>query len=86
LLIGLSSDDINDWISTYQQDSHYTRVLEHLNDSSTKNKFQFPQYRLDTSGLIYFEDWEGHSHLCIPDSRKLEILDEVHNSQTESAH
>ena len=45
----------------------------------------YPQYQV-IEGLIYFEDWNGNLWLCVPDSFCIEVMSEVHNVLTESAH
>jgi hypothetical protein len=50
------------------------------------NRPDFPQYFYSDDGLLYFEDNEGNTRLCVPNQLRVEIMDEAHNTITEAAH
>ncbi len=86
LLVGLSPEELASWRAGYRADSHYAEVLESLQDPKSNIAPAFPQYFYLDEGLLYFEDSAGNSRLCIPKSIQLQVIDQVHNSLTESAH
>ena len=72
------------WKKGYATNQLYSKVLNvfQVNDDKDRN---YPQYQL-IEGLIYFKDWNGNLRLCVPDSLCVEVMSEVHNILTESAH
>jgi hypothetical protein len=36
--------------------------------------------------LLYFEDWEGNDHLCVPSSLRNQIMNEDHENIADGAH
>ncbi|KAI0070083.1 hypothetical protein K474DRAFT_1582616, partial [Panus rudis PR-1116 ss-1] len=86
LLIGLSSHELDSWCKEYSEDTHFGKILEALAEENNPSKPQFPQYFMGDNGLLYFEDYDGSNRLCVPDSRKMEIIKTAHDSITETAH
>jgi Integrase zinc binding domain len=68
---------------SYATNNFYSKVL---NTFQVNNKDgNYPQYQL-IEGLIYLKDWNGNLQLCIPDSLRIEVMSEIHNILTKSAH
>jgi len=87
VIVGLSPDELNKWKEGYQADSHFKKILEQWKEEERKNVQPFyPQYIHGSDGLIYFENWDGNKRICVPETLKIEIMEEVHNSLTETAH
>jgi len=47
---------------------------------------KYTQYQVRNNGLIYFKDWNGNHRLVVPESLRVDIMSEVHNTITEVAH
>jgi hypothetical protein len=84
VLIGMDNEGLESWKRSYATDQFYSKVLNafHVNNNKDEN---YPQYQL-IEGLIYFEDCNGNLQLCVSDSLHIEVMSEVHNVLTESAH
>jgi len=77
-----NSDDLIKWIKAYEKDKHFSEVLKAIGTPSTK----YSQYSLREDGVIMFNNWTGYSRVCVPKSLILEILKEVHDGITGTAH
>ena len=87
IIVKLSQDELDKWGEGYRTDSHFKKVLEQWEIEKKKNIQPFyPQYVHGSDGLIYFENWDGNKRICVPENLKVEIMEEVHNSLTETAH
>ncbi|KAI0349041.1 hypothetical protein OH77DRAFT_1382331, partial [Trametes cingulata] len=85
LVIGISKDELKAWVSGYEDDPHYRAVLDAFRKDDPEASM-FPQYHLGDEGLIYFEDWNGASRLCVPVCRRLEVMRQSHDEKVEGAH
>jgi hypothetical protein len=86
ILIGISQEEMQKWKDAYLLDPHFSKVLQILKEEKDVSQPTYPQYHYSDEGLIYFEDWKGNNRLCVPAALKVEIMGEVHNTLTESAH
>ncbi|KAJ3726527.1 hypothetical protein DFJ43DRAFT_1001983, partial [Lentinula guzmanii] len=86
ILIGMSSDELVSWQAGYEQDPYFSRVISDLRSEENHLNPHYPQYHYSESGLLYFEDWHGNNRLCVPKNLRNEIMNDVHNLPTESAH
>ncbi|KAJ3007678.1 hypothetical protein NUW54_g3453 [Trametes sanguinea] len=86
LLVGIAETEVRKWRHEYLKDPHYRQVLESFRVQNDPTAPTFPQYFISDEGLIYFEDWNGASRLCVPDSLRLDLIKEVHDVITEGAH
>lgn len=86
VLIGIEDSEIQKWIVGYKSDRHFSEVLRNWKGEKNWTNPLYPQYHYSDNGLIYFEDWEGNNRLCVPQSLRVSVMDEVHNTLTESAH
>jgi hypothetical protein len=86
ILIGMSEKELTEWASAYSLDPHFSEVIKGLKKETNWTHPHYPQYHYSDSGLIYFEDWQGNNRLCVPEKFRVPIMDEVHNTLTESAH
>jgi len=77
-----NENDIREWINAYEKDKHYSEVLQACGVSNTK----FSQYSLQEDGIIIFNNWTGYSRVCVPKSLVHEILKEIHDGITGTAH
>ncbi len=66
LLVGLDSKEIEDWRMAYQEDPHFSKVLDSLQDPKSHITPLFPQYLYLDEGLLYFKDQNGNNRLCVP--------------------
>lgn len=90
LIIGISQEEHQTWLSNYDSDSHFKKVLQSLRKEDANEDSEdfpvFPQYHLGEDGLIYFEDWNGADRLCVPESQKLDVIKEGHDLIVEGSH
>jgi hypothetical protein len=84
VLVGMDNEGLESWKKGYTTDQFYSKVLNVFRVNGDKDG-NYPQYQV-IEGLIYFEDWNGNSRLCVPDALCVEVMSEVHNILTESAH
>ena len=87
LILSLSEWIMKDWNlgkKGYTTNQFYSKVLNVFQVNGDKNT-NYAQYQV-IEGFIYFEDWNRNLRLCIPDSLRVEVMSEVHNILTESAH
>lgn len=82
VLVGISREELNKWKADYMKDKHYSQVLDAFQQGSDK----FSQYHYSDNGLIYFEDALGHDRLCVPKDQRKTLLEEVHETVSETAH
>ena len=84
VLVGMDNEELESWKKGYITDQFFSKVLNafRINDDKDRN---YPQYQV-IEGSIYFEDWNGNLRLCVPDSLCIEVINELHNILTESAH
>ncbi len=84
---GLSTQELENWIAAYKDDKHYRKVNEEFNKYPGIDKTEaFPQYYLSEKGLIYFQDSEGNTRLCVPTALRADLMKEKHDIITEGAH
>ncbi|PBK82567.1 hypothetical protein ARMGADRAFT_1001607, partial [Armillaria gallica] len=86
LLVGLSTDELEAWRKAYLEDPHFSDVLKSLQDPKSNIMPLYPQYFYSSEGLFYFEDSNGNSRLCVPQTLRVQVMDQIHNTFTESAH
>ena len=84
VLVRMDNEGLESWKRSYATNQFYCKVLNAFQVNNDKDR-NYPQYQL-IEGLIYFEDWNGNLRLGIPDSLRIEVMSEVHNILTESAH
>ena len=84
VIIGMDNEGLESWKESYITVKFYSKVLNafQVNDDKDGNYLQYQMIE----GLIYFEDWNKNLQLCVPDSLHIEVMSEVHNILTESAH
>ncbi|KAK0209946.1 hypothetical protein IW262DRAFT_1235578, partial [Armillaria fumosa] len=86
IVIGLSSTEVAMWREAYLVDHHFRDVIESLQVPKSHITPKYPQYQYDDNGLLFFEDSNGNNRLCVPESLRTSVMDQVHNSLMESAH
>lgn len=86
VLIGLSDSEVEKWKTGYTTDPHFKKVLERWEDKKDELNPYYPQYIRGSDGLIYLENWDNNKRICVPEKLKIELMDEIHNSLTETAH
>ena len=84
VLVRMDNEGLESWKKGYTTNQFYSKVLNVFQVNGDKNT-NYPQYQV-IEGFIYFEDWNGNLRLCVPDSLRVEVMSEVHNILTESAH
>ncbi|RDX42385.1 hypothetical protein OH76DRAFT_1333389, partial [Lentinus brumalis] len=85
LLVGISENEVKQWRTGYLEDDHFAKVLAAY-QTDDLDKSSYPQYFLSDDGLLYFEDWNGASKLCVPNTKRLQVIKEAHDKVTEGAH
>jgi hypothetical protein len=84
ILVRIQSKELNTWKMAYSSDALFSQVLK-ASITNNDEEGNYPQYQI-RNGLIYFKDWNVNFRLCIPDSLWFSVMEEVHNTPTESAH
>ena len=77
-----NKDDLKLWLDAYEKDKHFSEALKSIGTTSTK----FSQYTLQEDGMIMFNNWSGYSRVCIPKPLIKEVLKEIHDGITGTAH
>ncbi len=85
ILIGVDDHELARWRQAYEEDSLYRDVIASQQDAGVTNP-KYPQYFYSDIGLVYFEDGNGNNRLCVPKSLRLEVMSDIHDRLTESAH
>lgn len=80
----ISASEIEEWRTAYSHDALWSKVLYAFQSNEDDSEY-LSQY-VERSGLLYFKDWNGNLRLCVPHSKVNSVMDEVHNTITESAH
>ncbi|KAG8912257.1 hypothetical protein FRC01_005198 [Tulasnella sp. 417] len=83
--IAIHKQELESFRDGYKKDTHYSKVLKDLVPEENWRNPRRPQYYTE-DGLIYFSDWEGRGRLCVPKSKRVEIMQEMHESISQSAH
>ncbi|KZS89709.1 hypothetical protein SISNIDRAFT_398935, partial [Sistotremastrum niveocremeum HHB9708] len=84
LVINVSDDEAARWRAGYDLDPKCKGLLE---KASTEPGMETPNgFSTDDKGLLFYHDLLDRTRLYVPVSLRPSIMDEVHNSRTESAH
>ena len=71
--------------SSYQTDKYFQKVQSQLKAETQievpRERSQFPQFQMDTKGLIYFCDWNDNLRLCIGGDKTQEIIAVSHSQR-----
>ena len=86
IVIGFSDKEYEKWKTAYKKDKHFQEVLKAMSETKDWAKPLFPQYYVRDDGLLMFEDGTTNSRLCVPEELRLEIMKDIHDGVTESAH
>ena len=88
--VEVDSGELQSIISSYQTDKYFQKVQSQLKAETQievpRERSQFPQFQMDTKGLIYFCDWNDNLRLCIGGDKTQEIIAVSHDTLTEGAH
>ena len=79
----LFRSELNKWKEASGKDPLLSEILR---TDEEKIDDKYSQYQVKENGLVYFEDWNGNLRLVVPESLRVEIMNEVHNTITEEAH
>ena len=85
LISSLSQEEIQGIAKAYVNDPFFKKVLSELRQESNWANPKQPLF-FENEGLLYFEDWNGNTRLCIPKDEQAMLLSEVHDEITEGAH
>ena len=66
----------------YEADPHFSEVLKA--SGSMDNRFH--QYTIRSDGVILFNSYSGYSRICLPRSMIPQVLKEIHDNITGTAH
>ncbi|KAG8913502.1 hypothetical protein FRC01_004506, partial [Tulasnella sp. 417] len=83
--IAISPEELEAFRTGYSKDNHYSKVLNDLSSETDWRNPRRPQYYTE-DGLIYFSDWEGRGRLCVPKSKRAEVMQEMHDNISLGAH
>ena len=83
VLVGLPSEEIQRYISAYEEDPHFSKVRKTLSEEKDWSNPQYPQYSSGEEGLLYFEDYLGNLRLCVPRSLRPELMGQIHENLNE---
>ncbi|KAJ3804520.1 hypothetical protein F5879DRAFT_776302, partial [Lentinula edodes] len=86
LLVGFSEEELIRWRDAYATDNSFGKIINILRDPEQAQSIYHSQYFCGDNGLLYFEDWNGNNRLCVPNTLRMEVIAEIHDSSTESAH
>jgi hypothetical protein len=81
--ISITAEELNKWKEASGKDPLLSEILR-TDEERVDDKYS--QYQVKEDGLVYFEDWNGNLRLVVPESLRVEIMNEVHNTITEAAH
>lgn len=85
-VIAISNEEIRAFQDGYQRDPYFRFVLADLKEERDWSKPKRPEFRLGEEGLLYYENWAGHSRLCVPETKRCGVLEEVHEGLCLAAH
>ena len=77
-----NTEDLKEWTNAYESDEHFKEVVKALGTTNTK----FPQYTLREDSIIMFSNWTGYNRVCVPKVLVPEVLKEIHDGITGTAH
>ena len=81
--ISITAEELNKWKEASGKDPLLSEILG-TDEEKIDNKYG--QYQVKENGLVYFEDWNGNLRLVVPESLRVKIMNEVHNTITDAAH
>jgi hypothetical protein len=81
-VVSVDPSEIQKWTDTYQTDPHFAKILPALET----DPLSVSQYLRSEDGLIYFQDGNLNTCLCVPRQLHVAIMDEVHNTISKTAH
>ena len=88
--VEVTQEEIDSIISSYQDDKHFQKVYTTLIQEKEKQipslRSEYPQYFQDHTGLIYFQEWSNNLRLCIGETKRDEIIANIHDLLFEGAH
>ena len=79
VLVGIEESELEEWRNSYRRDSMFSSILLLTGDERCQ---QYLQYIAKDNGLLYFEDWNGNLRLCVPEMKRIAVVDEIHNTIT----
>ena len=77
-----NKDDLKLWLDVYEKDEHFSEALKSIGTTSTR----FSPYTLREDGIVMFNNWSGYSRVCVPKPLIEEVLKEIHDRITGTAH
>jgi hypothetical protein len=81
-----ASDDIARQFTTgYKTDKSF-KALVNRSRMEEFDERKYRAYRMGTNGRLYFEDTDSRIRLCVPESDRKELLEELHDEAHESTH
>ena len=81
-LLHIEPEELSKIVQEYSNDLFFRGVLEELWEGSIDRK----PYVLSPDNLILFQDSSGRQQLCVPSSMRKELIQEIHDSITGTAH
>jgi hypothetical protein len=69
----------------YQAHKNFSAIVAHTHKEKIEND-KYHTYQLSSNRLLHFEDTDHRIQLCMPLSKRISLIKEVHDSAHESAH
>ncbi|THU87290.1 hypothetical protein K435DRAFT_618894, partial [Dendrothele bispora CBS 962.96] len=86
ILVGFDGEESARWKDSYTRDPTFGSIILALKEGKDKDGSHDTRYHYSEEGLLFCEDWNGNYRLCVPAELRNQIMAEVHDSKTESAH
>jgi hypothetical protein len=85
LSVHINPEETKRWSQAYETDYYFKRIIEQLREEDLLNP-RYPQFYLSSTGLLYFEDWQGNMRLCVPKDVRVQVMQEDHENINKGAH
>lgn len=85
-LVAMEAEEVSEFVQGYESDPYFAKLISDLGSEEDWSRPKRPEFHSDEQGLLYYSDWAGHSRLCVPSSKRSEILREQHEKLTLGAH
>jgi Integrase zinc binding domain len=86
VLVNLDPSEKYRWRDQYSANTHFSEVWNSLRNEKDWTNPKYPQYYSNEDGLLYYEDVDGNSRLCVPKNLQVKLIGDIHNSISEAAH
>lgn len=85
-IVAIADEEVDRFLEGYREDPIFSKILEDLQTEKDWTRPKHTEFYLDERGLLFYVDWAGHSRLCVPKSKRAEVLKEFHEKIQLGAH